>query len=136
MVRLIFPRPLAPPARRAALFALAISAASAAPLARHAPALRIARLAPLTVEGRGFGPREEVHLTVITGELELSRDIAASAAGAFDVRFGVRVDPCRASVIVTASRRGGGRSVRALSAQRRCPPRPDAELPGAPRKDR
>jgi hypothetical protein len=85
--------------------------ASARPGAAAAPTLRPVSLAPLSVRGSGFQPRERVRVTLTTRALVRRTTLTAGAAGSFTYRAGllVAVDPCRGTIVVTALGLGSGR---------------------------
>ena len=109
-------------ARLSLLMALIVAASTAAGSAEAtAPTLRIRAVAPLTVAGSGFVPRERVTMTVqVVGRRVASRPVTAGSRGGFRARFTtlVAVDPCRGSVAVGAVGAAGSRA----SVRRRCRP--------------
>jgi hypothetical protein len=58
--------------------------------------LRMVRLNPLTVAGRGFKPHRRVHVRLLAGQT-MSRTPLANRAGAFTVQFPVVIDRCSGS---------------------------------------
>lgn len=111
--------------QRIALCVLLVSTgwAAAAGPARQ-PRLRLAKVAPLVIEGLDFQPLERVQLRVITGEMHFEQEVRASEQGTFRASFDTRLDRCRASLIATA-KGAGGSLARKLLPQVHCPPRPD-----------
>jgi hypothetical protein len=85
---------------------VATEATSAAP--RH-PTLRIAKLQPLTVEGRRFLPRERVRVQVSDPKLA-TRRVIAGKTGSFTVRF-ADIGATRCDLIRVIAIRTGNRSV-------------------------
>lgn len=68
---------------------------------RSTASLRMIRLNPLTVAGRGFKPHRRVNVHLLMGQT-LSRTPLANRAGAFTVQFPVVIDRC-SGFTVTAS---------------------------------
>jgi hypothetical protein len=68
---------------------------------RSRPTLRMVRLNPATVAGRGFTPHRRVHVRLMTGST-LSRRPLANGAGRFTVQFQTVIDRC-SGFTVTAS---------------------------------
>jgi hypothetical protein len=85
--------------------------ASATPGAAAAPTLRPVSLAPLSVRGSGFQPRERVRVTLTTRALVRRTTLTASAGGRFTYRAQllVAVDPCRGTIVVSAVGLASGR---------------------------
>jgi hypothetical protein len=101
---------------RRLLVVLTISAslavlASATPGAAAAPTLRPVSLAPLSMRGTGFQPRERVRVTLTTRALVRRTTLRAGAAGSFTYRAGLllAVDPCRGTIVVSALGLSSGR---------------------------
>jgi hypothetical protein len=65
------------------------------------PSLRMIRLNPATIAGRGFKPHRRVHVRLMVGHT-LSRRPLANRAGAFTVQFSTVIDRC-SGFTVTAS---------------------------------
>jgi hypothetical protein len=87
------------------------------------PVIKITQAAPLTVQGRGFSPRERVRVTVVATRrfVHLAR---ATARGAFTTSFGsvdASVDRCGTGLTVTA-RGATGDTARLKWPQPECPP--------------
>ena len=77
------------------------------------PSLRVARDAPLTLQGSGFRQHERVRVVVVMGQTTLARSVRAGSAGAFTVLYrGVRLNRCATPLQISA-RRAGGAVVRA-----------------------
>jgi hypothetical protein len=93
------------------VLALLAGAVSAAPGAAAAPTLRPVSLAPLSVRGSGFQPRERVRVTLSVRANVWRTTLRAGAAGRFTYRPGVlvAVDPCRGAIVVTALGLSSGR---------------------------
>jgi hypothetical protein len=95
-------------------------AASSGPAAPPAPSLRptllFGPLAPLTVRGAGFQPRERVTVTLEGGRRGVRR-VVANRLGRFVTTFEIALLPCR-TVTVRAVGSRGSRALRQL-------PRPD-----------
>ncbi|MGZ4185689.1 MAG: hypothetical protein ACXVEW_00875 [Solirubrobacteraceae bacterium] len=68
---------------------------------RSSPSLRMVRLNPATVAGRGFKPHRRVHVRLMVGAT-LSRRPLANGAGKFTVQFPTVIDRC-SGFTVTAS---------------------------------
>ena len=106
---------------------VAIGVAASAAHARVGPVLKIRSLAPLTVVGSGFAPRERVAITVRRAAKRIAyRRVFATQDGAFRARFSplLVTDTCRGSLIVVASGASGSRA----SVSRPCRP-PDPQTP-------
>jgi hypothetical protein len=76
-------------------------------------ALRIVDWTPLTVRGTGFAAGEQVRLTLRTGRPRtVSRTTRAGRSGTFRAAFGllVALDPCRGTLVVTATGSRGSRA--------------------------
>jgi hypothetical protein len=101
----------------AATLALVADLPAAGAQARR-PALALASLAPLTISGRDFGPREVVLLTYLPSAGS-SRVVGARATkqGRFRAVFKLRLGRCD-SFTVRASGTRGSRAV--LKVERRC----------------
>ena len=56
--------------------------------------LKLAGLAPLVVQGRGFGKGERVVLTAAAPNLQRTVGVVARRNGSFTARFGVRLGRC------------------------------------------
>ena len=105
--------PLAPSRRRrsvalltaAAVLAIAaivgIASATTDRASTSRASLRMVRLNPATIAGRGFTPHRRVHVRLIVGHT-LSRRPRANGTGAFTVQFPTVIDRCSA-FMVTAS---------------------------------
>jgi hypothetical protein len=104
------------------LVAVLCGSAAAAGDARR-PALRIVDLAPLTVRGTSFGPRERVTLLVNAGK-PIRKRVLAGPRGGFTVRLGVRVEGCTAVVVQAIGARGSRAMVDVTRPG--CGERPDA----------
>jgi hypothetical protein len=74
------------------------------------PALRITDLAPLTVRGTNFRPRERVKLFVNAGR-PITSAVRAGVRGGFVARLGVRVDAGACSTVVQAVGSAGSRAL-------------------------
>jgi hypothetical protein len=89
-------------------------ALAAAATAAEGPTPRLAvSVAPLTVRGSEFAPRERVRVDVAVGRrLALHRHVRATREGRFTLRFELllAVDPCEGAVVVTASGDRGSRA--------------------------
>jgi hypothetical protein len=101
---------------RRLLVVLAIAASlaalvSASPGTAATPMLRPVSLAPLSMRGIGFQPRERVRVTLSTRAAVWRTTLRTGAAGGFTYRPGVliAVDPCRGTIVVTALGLGSGR---------------------------
>jgi hypothetical protein len=100
---------------RVALIAVAVALLAAsqtalgAPDARR-PVLRITDLAPLTVHGSNFRPRERVKLFV-NGGTPVVRAVRAGVRGRFVVRLRVRLDLSSCSAVVQAVGAAGSRAL-------------------------
>ena len=71
-----------------ALVAAGLAPAAGTPEPAHdGPWLRLVRVQPLTVAGKGFKPREHVRVTAVRGEQSVFRVLTASRAGGFVVTF-------------------------------------------------
>jgi hypothetical protein len=70
-----------------------IASATTGQASRSHPTLRMTRLNPLTVAGRGFEPHRRVIVRLL-GDQTQSRRPVANRAGAFTVQFPVVVDRC------------------------------------------
>ena len=95
-----------------ALIASELAPAAAMPeRAETAPALRLVRVQPLTLVGKGFKPREHVRVTVAREDRTVTRALEASEVGGFMVSFAeLKLRRC-AALFVRAS---GARSSRAI----------------------
>jgi hypothetical protein len=105
--------PLTPSRRRRLIAALAtaallaaaaivgVASATTGQASRSHATLRMVRLNPLTVAGRGFKPDRRVHVRLLAGHT-VSRNPLASRTGAFTVQFPVVIDRC-SGFTVTAS---------------------------------
>jgi hypothetical protein len=86
----------------AALLAIAavvgIASATTDHAKRSSPSLRMIRLNPATVAGRGFKPHRRVHVRLMVGHT-ISRRPLANRAGAFTVQFPTLIDRCRAFTV-------------------------------------
>jgi hypothetical protein len=89
------------------VLAIPASLAALAPApsgATAAPTLRPVSLAPLSLRGIGFQPRERVRVTLITRARVWRSTLRAGVAGGFTYRPAplVAVDPCRGTIVVSA----------------------------------
>ena len=73
------------------MLVLALPAAAAQP---KRATLKLAGLAPLVVQGRGFGKGERVVLTAAAPNLQRTLGVVARRNGSFTARFGVRLGRC------------------------------------------
>lgn len=80
--------------RVAAAALLALVLALPAWGAEPRPTLKLKDLSPLTVEGRGFGPRERVVLSASALGAQRARTARATRDGRFVVRFTLRLGRC------------------------------------------
>lgn len=79
--------------------------------AEATPALRLVRVQPLTLAGKGFKPRERVRVTVAREDKTVARVIEASEAGSFVVSFAeLKLRRC-AALLVRASGARGSRAI-------------------------
>jgi hypothetical protein len=82
---------------------LALPAAAAPP--RRAT-LELVSLAPLVVEGRGFGNLERVALTASAPSTRRTLTIVARRSGSFSARFALRLGPCARLTVRAVGVRG------------------------------
>jgi hypothetical protein len=68
-----------------------------------APALKLVRAKPLTIQGVRFVPGERVTVTLTKLRVRRTRRAAATAAGRFVVRFDVPLSRCGATVRAVGS---------------------------------
>jgi hypothetical protein len=111
---------------------IALPATGAQP--RRAPTLKLASLAPLSVTGRSFGPREGV-LLILRGEGGLTRVATTRAArnGRFRASFRIRLNRCD-SFTIRAAGTAGSRAV--LQVERDCGDEQRGPRERAPREKR
>lgn len=105
---------------------LLVAAICSAATAAEGPALRLVRIAPLTVAGNGFARNETIRLVVaVRGQRDV-HSLRANASGSFTRRIAtlVALDPCRGTISVTAV---GAASRRTATSLRGC--RPPHTLP-------
>lgn len=100
---------------------LALPAAAAQP--RRAT-LKLASMAPLAVQGRGFGTEERVVLTAAAPSVQRTVGIVARRNGAFTARFALRLGRC-APLTVRAVGVRGSRAI--LQVQPGCGKKPKRE---------
>jgi hypothetical protein len=93
-----------------ALAFVALLAATGTSAASHATLSLVSRH-PVALHGRGFAPRERVHV-VVRATVTVSRDVRADRSGAFTTRF-VRLDVPRCGGVF-AHARGSTGTVAAL----------------------
>jgi hypothetical protein len=75
--------------------------------AEAAPALRLVRIQPLTLAGKGFKPREHVRVTVAREDKTVARVLEASEAGRFIVSFAeLKLRRCAALYVRAFGARG------------------------------
>jgi len=67
--------------------------------------VEIVRTAPLTIRGAGFEPGERVRLLATGGGVE-TRRVAATAAGSFTAKFGLKGGRCTALVVQAFGNKG------------------------------
>ena len=104
-----------------ALAALAVFASQAAGAPGRA-SLRTVDLAPLTLRGDRFEPRERVRVVTTVGGRRYVRVVQATSAGSFTVTYrGVAVDRCNDVLFVLALGGAGSRAALKLP-QLLCPP--------------
>jgi hypothetical protein len=96
---------------------IALIASEPAPAARMperaeaTPALRLVRVQPLTLAGKGFKPREHVRVTVAREDKTVARVLEASEVGSFIVSFAeLKLRRC-AALLVRASGARGSRAI-------------------------
>jgi len=96
---------------------IALGAAELAPAAEMperaeaAPALRLVRVQPLTLAGKGFKPREHIRVTVAREDKTVTRVLEASDVGSFIVSFAeLKLRRC-AALFVRASGARGSRAI-------------------------
>ena len=92
--------------RVAAAALLALVLALPAWGAEPRPVLKLNDLAPVTVEGRGFAPRERVVLTVSALGAQRARTVLASRDGRFRSRFTLRLGRCAELTVRARGSRG------------------------------
>jgi hypothetical protein len=96
------------------VFLATFLALAATATAAQGPSPKLAvSLAPLTVRGSEFAPRERVRVEVAVGRRPaLRRHVRAARDGRFTLRFDVllAVDPCEGAFVVTASGDRGSRA--------------------------
>jgi hypothetical protein len=95
--------------RRTALLLGVFALAAAAPASGSVAKLRLVKDLPLTLSGSAFKSAELVTVTVQVNDRKLARTTRSSARGAFSVAFaGVRFDPCKSKLVVSARGRRTG----------------------------
>jgi hypothetical protein len=103
-----------------AVISLGVAAAAAA---QDRPALKVKRVAPLTVAGSTFRPTTRVAVTAGGSGSTQKRVARVQADGSFSVAFAFRYDPCSAPLVVVARTIGGnGPTARLKLPERMCPP--------------
>ena len=115
------------------VLALALPAQGAA---QRRPELHLRSVAPLVVLGTGFGPRERVIVTVVTGTVTRAGVFRATRAGRLTAAFELRLRRCSAFTIRAV---GTQRSRAILESTRACrngksPPKqalPASQVPAA-----
>lgn len=92
----------------AAALVAAVSAQAAG-----APALKLAKLTPLVLDGSRFQPREPVRITVVAGPQRAVKRVTATSTGSFTATFSrVTVSRCEAVLARAVGARGGIATVR------------------------
>ena len=89
----------------AAVLVLVLVLPAAAAQPRRAT-LKLAALAPLTVQGRGFGKGERVALTASASNAQRLRSIDARRNGSFTARFDLRLNRCAQLTVRAVGARG------------------------------
>jgi len=89
----------------AALVVLVLALPSWGAQPRHA-SLQLARLAPLTIAGRGFSELESVKLTAVASGAVRTAMTAASREGRLRKRFDLRLTGCSPFVVRAVGARG------------------------------
>jgi hypothetical protein len=94
-----------------AILALATLAGYAAASTRPA-AVRLVKIAPLTITGDGFPVGAKVRVVATTRRARVVVTVTAGKTGAFSARFSplFAVEPCRGSLVVSAATVGGVRA--------------------------
>jgi hypothetical protein len=87
--------------------------------ARAHPALRILRMAPLSVRGSGFHPRERVRVRLRSPETSATRRVRSTGRGAFTAGFRVPVDRCSGFTVTAVD--GSGRRATVVRRALECP---------------
>ena len=87
---------------------------------RSSASLRMVRMNPATVAGRGFKPHRRVHVRLMVGHT-ISRRPLANRAGAFTVQFPAVIDRC-SGFTVTASQQNHPAVVLRSPAKPACAP--------------
>ncbi len=87
---------------------------------RSRASLRMVRLNPVTIAGRGFKAHRRVHVRLLVGHT-MSRRPLANRAGAFTVQFPVVIDRC-SGFTVTASQQNNQAVVLRSPAKPACAP--------------
>lgn len=96
-------------AAAAAVLVLVLALPAGAAQPRRAT-LKLAALAPLVVEGRGFGKGERVVLTASASNAQRLLSVVARRKGSFTARFDLRLGRC-ASLTVRAVGARGSRAI-------------------------
>jgi hypothetical protein len=97
-----------------------MAAAAAHAVPAPAAALKVVRLAPLTVRGTHFKPHERVKLTLTTDSKRTVRRVVATPTGTLTaVWTATLIDRCSAYALVA---RGAGGSTVTLTVRPLCPP--------------
>jgi hypothetical protein len=86
---------------------LALLGSAAAPggESRQKATLKLSAGIPVTLRGAHFRPNERVRVT-LSGERRLTKQVTASRAGAFVVRFEAAYDRCSAEIALAVGARG------------------------------
>ena len=87
---------------------------------RSKASLRVVRMNPATVAGRGFAPRRRVHVRLVVDQT-ISRRPLANRSGAFTVQFPAVIDRC-SGFTVTASQQNHQTVVLRSPAKPACAP--------------
>jgi hypothetical protein len=96
-------------ARRTAVLLGIAALVLAAPATASTAKLRLVKDLPLTLKGSAFKSTEIVTVTATVNGRKLIRVTHASPAGTFSVAFaGVRFDPCKGNLVITARGRRSG----------------------------
>lgn len=78
------------------------------------PHVRLADRSPLVVRGNAFRPHERVTVRVFAGKTIASRIVRATATGAFNAQFTMKVGTCARVAIVAEGSLGSRASWKAL----------------------
>jgi hypothetical protein len=73
---------------------------------RKKATLRLSGDAPLTLRGANFLPSERVRVTVTAGEVRRTKQVTATRAGVFVVRFDAAYDRCSGFIARAVGARG------------------------------